>query len=474
MRFWNCFRFELAPKRAAAAIATVCLCVTSAAAEGRPRHRPIGPVVVRDPVPYWRQYFGPPTSYGSPYYRMMAPRYFAPPPPYVGYGYNSYGYNGYGYGSAAGYVYPGPYVGFGVTAPAPLYRTQAAPRVDLSNPALQETLLENQLRWGTELPPNAFPSQTRVRVRPSTPEKQAKSIHAQAEGDVYMKRLRFLNAYEKFKYAVGVANDRPEPYFRLAYALAAIGSYDSAVKYLKQGITLDPQWPVHGEKLIGVFGDDNRLAILSLIERVTGWVRDDIRDPDRLFLMGVLLHFNDDNRAGQFFEAAYRLAGGGDHLLVFLQPQLDARENAAAAECKHPDDPATERRSGARRATADDRSDSRSGNRTSGHADSAIGPDSRRGFAEEPRSDRSTSKHRRSDPKAHSVVSSAGSYSGGTRDETDRSAGKRLAAAAIAGAGRPDAESAIQFANAGTCGRTFAFPDTQLQHDSSDSLDRPR
>jgi len=340
MRFWNCFRFELAHTRAAAAIATVCLCVTSAAAEGRPRHRPIGPVVVRDPVPYWRQYFGPPTSYGSPYYRMMAPRYFAPPPPYVGYGDNGYGYNGYGYGSAGGYVYPGPYVGFGVTGPAPLYRTQPAPRVDAySNPALQETLLENQLRWGTELPPNAFPSQTRVRVRPSTPEKQAKSIHAQAEGDVYMKRLRFLNAYEKFKYAVGVANDRPEPYFRLAYALAAIGSYDSAIKYLKQGITLDPQWPVHGDKLIGVFGDDNRLAILSLIERVTGWVRDDIRDPDRLFLMGVLLHFNDDNRAGQFFEAAYRLAGGGDHLLVFLQPQLDARDNAAGAGAPGPGRP---------------------------------------------------------------------------------------------------------------------------------------
>jgi hypothetical protein len=261
----------------------------------------------------------------------LAPRYF--PPPYAG-----YGYGGYGYGSAAGYVYPGPYAGIGTTGPAPWYRTLPSPPFDAySNPALQETLLENQLRWGTELPPNAFPSQTRVRVRPSTPEKQAKSIHAQAEGDVYMKRLRFLNAYEKFKYAVGVANDRPEPYFRLGYALAAIGSYDSAVKYLKQGITLDPQWPVRGEKLIGIFGDDNRLAILSLIERVTGWVRDDIRDPDRLFLMGVLLHFNDDNRAGQFFEAAYRLAGGGDHLLVFLQPQLDARDNAAAAGSQGPD-----------------------------------------------------------------------------------------------------------------------------------------
>ena len=185
MRFLNWLRFELAQKRTAAAIAALCLCVTSAAADGRPRYRPIGPVVVRDRVPYWRQYFGPPTSYGSPYYRMMAPRYFAPPPPYVRYGYNNYGYNGYGYGSAGGYVYPGPYVGLGPGEPAPVYRTQATPRVDLSNPALQETLLENQLRWGTELPPNAFQSQTRVRIRPSTPEKQAKSIHAQAEGDVY-------------------------------------------------------------------------------------------------------------------------------------------------------------------------------------------------------------------------------------------------------------------------------------------------
>ena len=44
--------------------------------------------------------------------------------------------------------------------------------------------------------------------------------------------------------------------------------------------------------------------------------------------MGVLLHFNGDNRSGQFFEAAYRLAGGGDHLLAFLQPQPENRENA--------------------------------------------------------------------------------------------------------------------------------------------------
>ncbi len=83
-------------------------------------------------------------------------------------------------------------------------------------------------------------------------------------------------------------------------------------------------------RLEAIFGDDNRLAILSLTERVTGWVREDIRDPDRLFLVGVLLHFNGDSRASQFFEAAYRLAGSGDHLLAFLQPPTETRDSAAA------------------------------------------------------------------------------------------------------------------------------------------------
>jgi hypothetical protein len=244
-----------------------------------------------------------------------------PPPPPIG--------GGYGYGAVYGNGnYPpayAPYFG----NPYGAYRRPSSDYFDpYSNPALQESMLENQLRWGQNLPPNGVPQRMHVRVRPSTPEQQAKSIHAQAQGDVYMHRLKFLNAYERYKVAVNASNDRPEPYFRLGYALAAVGSFDSAVKYIRQGLDLDPHWPAHGERLEAIFGDDNRLAILSMIERVTGWVRDDIRDPDRLFLVGVLLHFNGDNRAGQFFEAAYRLAGGVDHLLAFLQPQPENKENA--------------------------------------------------------------------------------------------------------------------------------------------------
>jgi hypothetical protein len=291
--------------------------VSPAEAEGRPRYRYIGPRSFREPAPaYWRHYFGPTGTYGSSYYALAnRPRVYLPPV-----------YPPYGYGSAVGY--PPPYYG----DPYPVYRTPRPAYLDpYANPVLQESMLENQLRWGTDLPPRVTPLRNRVRLHPSTPEQQVKSIHAQAQGDVWMRRLKFLNAYERYKYAISAANDRPEPYFRLGYALAAVGSFDSAVKFIKQGLELDPQWPAHGERLEAIFGNDNRLAILSLTERVTGWVREDIRDPDRLFLVGVLLHFNGDDRASQFFEAAYRLAGGGDHLLAFLQPQPPENRDGAAS-----------------------------------------------------------------------------------------------------------------------------------------------
>ena len=125
---------------------------------------------------------------------------------------------GYGYGSVFGNgnlppAY-GPYFGGNPYASTPYsaYRPPSNYYFDpYSNPALQESMLENQLRWGQNLPPNGVPQRMHVRLRPSTPEQQAKSIHFQAQGDVYLHRLKFLNAYERYKAAVNAANDRPEP-----------------------------------------------------------------------------------------------------------------------------------------------------------------------------------------------------------------------------------------------------------------------
>ena len=51
------------------------------------------------------------------------------------------------------------------------------------------------------------------------------------------------------------------------------------------------------------------------------WADANVRDSDRLFLMGVMLYCDDDSRAHEFFRGASKLAGGqGAHLHAFLKP----------------------------------------------------------------------------------------------------------------------------------------------------------
>ena len=77
-----------------------------------------------------------------------------------------------------------------------------------------------------------------------------------------MNRLQVPQCVRALQGGHECANDRPEPYFRLGFSLASVGNFDSAVKYIKQGLDLDPRWPAHGERLETIFGEDNRLSML--------------------------------------------------------------------------------------------------------------------------------------------------------------------------------------------------------------------
>jgi hypothetical protein len=69
---------------------------------------------------------------------------------------------------------------------------------------------------------------------------------------------------------------------------------------------------------------------------VAAWVREDIRDPSRLFLMGVLLHFNDDpDKSRTFFEAASALAPEPMYAQAFLEAE-DRQHAAKPAEEPRP------------------------------------------------------------------------------------------------------------------------------------------
>jgi hypothetical protein len=129
----------------------------------------------------------------------------------------------------------------------------------------------------------------------------------------------YAQAHAAYRQAGRYAQERAIPRFRSGMALMAMNRFPEALGELKRGLQIDPTWPETGEALDAIYGV-HTLAKLSMKHRVANWVRRDVRDPDRLFLLGVVLHFDLDERAGAVFESALRLGGRGEHLTAFLRP----------------------------------------------------------------------------------------------------------------------------------------------------------
>ena len=187
-------------------------------------------------------------------------------------------------------------------------------------------------RWNTPLPqaPQQPAVTTRVRQN-SSPDAIQKSIDEQAAGDADMRAQKWAAAYVRYKRAADSAPERAVVQFRLGFCLAAMGRFETAQAAFKRGLQSDPNYPFQGEVLENIFGRDNELAKGAIVLRAADWVKEDIRDPDRLFLMGVLLHFDEDARSRELLEAAYRLAGHGQHLEAFLYPKMVASVNGVPA-----------------------------------------------------------------------------------------------------------------------------------------------
>lgn len=248
---------------------------------------------------------------------VSAPRSYSPLTVYAG----PFGGCFYAGGSASfGFYNPMPTAGY-VFAPAAVVQVPVAwPGVNVvDNTAMRRARLENDLRWHAPL--QLFPIKTKPsrNTHPSTAAAKLKSRRAEVQGDAHMRNQDFHKAYERYKVAMQTAPDRPAAHFRVGFALAALRQFGSAVQYFKRGLQLDPQWPDDGESLGRIFGRQNGIAKTNVIGDATRWAKEDVRDPDRLFVLGVLLHFdNRTDKSAVLFEAAYRLAGGGDHLKAFL------------------------------------------------------------------------------------------------------------------------------------------------------------
>lgn len=272
---------------------------------------------------------------------------------YYSSGFSSFGYSPWGWAPTVYPAYPSPFysgVYPGViypnvvvqqTATMPINLTivntprdpnVARARAVVANPALPRppNMLDivqqhAERRENMPLPPD---DDTVVRaVSSSSRAGRERSKQFQAEGDRWLREGQNVKAYLKYLEAQREAEDRGEVYFRQAFVLVAMGRYSHAVSKLKRGLQVDPKAAQGGQSLDQIYGVANVDHKVDYLQRVADWANADVRDPDRLFLMGVLLHFDDDARSGEFINAAWKIAGKGQHIQTFLRAP-DSRPNA--------------------------------------------------------------------------------------------------------------------------------------------------
>nr|MDQ3331917.1 tetratricopeptide repeat protein [Planctomycetota bacterium] len=236
---------------------------------------------------------------------------------YAGYGYSGFNFGGPGYGfsyyngpsNLGPLINPpiyafGPYssgYGFGY-APTFGYGSAWAPAGypdPINNQLLQQqynndwTVLSARLAdlaVRNEAEPAA--GTTAVPI-PSTPELMIKSLRFQAQGDEAFGNQDFQRAYDRYKQAMLTAKDNGAAQFRMGYTLVALGQHSRAIEHFKRGLLVEPALAITGPAPSELYGDNN-LAWSSHLAKVTQWVREDIRDYNRVFLLGVLLFFDGD------------------------------------------------------------------------------------------------------------------------------------------------------------------------------------
>lgn len=185
------------------------------------------------------------------------------------------------------------------------------------NEVLRGTRLENELRL------NAIRGALNTRperiITPSTAAAKQKSLHAQKAGDTWFRKQEYHKAIDRYKTAVSEAEDRGAAHARLAAAYAAIGRFDRAVERIKLGTQSDPDFARKLGTFEKLLGEENKIAKSALMSSATRWTKEDIRDPDRLLLLGMLCRMDGKpDYAKILLDTGLTLSGGAGHFEVML------------------------------------------------------------------------------------------------------------------------------------------------------------
>jgi len=169
--------------------------------------------------------------------------------------------------------------------------------------------------------PQAAPPRMRQRPVPiSAPAARRSSLEQQKLGDEKLRQQQWTQAYVHYRNAADLAPERAEAHFRLGLSYVAMKQYASAIRAFKRSLDLDPTLPQSGETLPMILGDDEKALKSQVIPTVADWAREDLRDVDRLFLLGLMLFFDEDPRGSEIFESALRTAGSNEYIQAFVNP----------------------------------------------------------------------------------------------------------------------------------------------------------
>lgn len=155
----------------------------------------------------------------------------------------------------------------------------------------------------------------------STPEAKLRSIQEQTRGDEHLLRLEYPAASQRYRKAIQAAQERVEPVYRYGLVLVAQARYAEAVQQFKLASGLDSTWPQHAPNLDRMFGERNTMEKVQIKHRVAEWTQQNVRDPDRIFLLSMMLHLDDDPRAQGLIDTALRIGGPQPHLSALKIPR---------------------------------------------------------------------------------------------------------------------------------------------------------
>jgi tetratricopeptide (TPR) repeat protein len=166
---------------------------------------------------------------------------------------------------------------------------------------------------------SAASAQVQFRLRVANAEATARARQFIEYGDARFRHQEFSEAYQRYRKAADSAPNLAEAYFRQGLAQAALGHYRPAVKSLRRGLALRPDWAKSSFVLDDLYAD-NRAAKEMHLERLALAAEKQPESAELMFLLGVEVFFDGQaRRAKTFLRRAVELGIESDLTEEFIE-----------------------------------------------------------------------------------------------------------------------------------------------------------